>query len=83
VILGAAALPAPMRALVPARRLSTAGLLPPRLREEYGLRWSRLHALALPVAAGSVRVAAAPVLFAASRLVPAELSAPGTRPAWQ
>src|ERR687892_213955 len=32
-----AALPAPMRLLVPAHRLATAGLLPPRLREEYGL----------------------------------------------
>jgi uncharacterized protein (DUF2236 family) len=66
-----AALPAPMRLLVPAHRLSTAALLPPRLREEYGLRWSRLHALALPVAARSLRAAAAPVLSAASRLAPA------------
>jgi len=63
-----APLPAPMRLFVPSHRLSTAGLLPPRLREEYGLRWSPLHALALPVAARSVRVAATPVLFAASRL---------------
>lgn len=66
-----AALPAPMRLLVPAHRLSTAGLLPPRLREEYGLRWSRLQELALPIAARSVRLAATPVLIAASRLAPA------------
>jgi uncharacterized protein (DUF2236 family) len=66
-----AALPAPMRLLVPAHRLSTAGLLPPRLREEYGLRWSPLHHLALPIAARSLKLAAAPVLIAASRLVPA------------
>jgi uncharacterized protein (DUF2236 family) len=65
-----AALPAPMRLLVPAHRLSTAGILPGRLREEYGLRWSPLHELALPVAAGSVKLAAAPVLLAASRLAP-------------
>jgi uncharacterized protein (DUF2236 family) len=65
-----AALPVPMRLLVPAHRLSTAGLLPPRLREEYGLRWSPLHALALPAAARSVRLAAWPVLAAASRLTP-------------
>ena len=65
-----APLPAPMRLLVPAHRLSTAGLLPARLREEYGLRWGPLHALALPLAARSVRLAATPVLLAASRLAP-------------
>ena len=62
-----AALPAPMRVLVPAHRLSTAGLLPTPLRDEYGLRWTPLHELALPIAARSVRVAATPVLMAASR----------------
>jgi uncharacterized protein (DUF2236 family) len=36
-------LPAPMRVLVPAHRLVTAGLLPPRLRQEVGLRWTPLH----------------------------------------
>ena len=63
-------LPAPMRVLVPAHRLATAGLLPPRLRREYGLRWSPLHELALPLAARSVRTVAAPVLFAAARVAP-------------
>ena len=63
-----AALPAPMRVLVPAHRLSTAGLLPTPLRDEYGLRWTPLHELALPIAARSVRVAATPVLMAASRI---------------
>ena len=63
-------LPAPMRVLVPAHRLATAGLLPPRLREEYGLRWTRVHELALPLAARSVRAAATPVLFAAGRIAP-------------
>lgn len=63
-------LPAPMRVLVPAHRLATAGLLPARLREEYGLRWTPVHELALPLAARSLRVAATPVLFAAGRVAP-------------
>jgi uncharacterized protein (DUF2236 family) len=65
-----ARLPTPMRLLVPGHRLSTAGLLPPRLRREYGLRWSRLDRLALPLAARSVRLTTTPVLIAASRLAP-------------
>jgi uncharacterized protein (DUF2236 family) len=65
-----APLPAPLRLLVPAHRLATAALLPARLRDEYGLRWSSVRALALPVAARSVRVTSAPVLLAASRLAP-------------
>jgi uncharacterized protein (DUF2236 family) len=63
-------LPAPLRVLVPAHRLATAGLLPQRLRDEYGLRWTPLHEYALPLAARSVRALAAPVLFAASRMAP-------------
>ena len=63
-------LPAPMRVLVPAHRLATAGLLPRRLREEYELRWTPLHELALPLAARSVAAAARPVLFAAGRVAP-------------
>jgi uncharacterized protein (DUF2236 family) len=65
-----ARLPAPMRLLVPAHRLATAGLLPRRLREEYGLRWSPLHELALPLAARSLRLTTTPVLIAASRMAP-------------
>jgi uncharacterized protein (DUF2236 family) len=63
-----ARLPTPMRVLVPAHRLATAGLLPERLRCEYGLRWSALHELALPLAARSMSLAATPVLLAAGRL---------------
>src|SRR6478672_4025174 len=63
-----ARLPAPMRVLVPAHRLATTGLLPDRRRREYGLRWSSLHELALPLAARSMRLAATPVLLAAGRL---------------
>jgi uncharacterized protein (DUF2236 family) len=65
-----APLPAPMKVLIPAHRLATAGLLPPRLRAEYGLRWSPLRAFALPLAAQSVRLTTTPVLRAASRLTP-------------
>jgi len=43
-------LSAPLRVLAPAHRLSTASLLPPRLRHEYRLRWTSLHELALPIA---------------------------------
>jgi uncharacterized protein (DUF2236 family) len=66
-----ARLPAPLSVFVPAHRLSTAGLLPPPLRDQYGLRWSTFHELALQLAARSVRITAAPVLAAASRLTPA------------
>jgi uncharacterized protein (DUF2236 family) len=69
-VIRAAPLPAPLRVLVPAHRLSTAGLLPPGLREEYGLRWSRLHDRALGVAARSLRLTATPALIAASRFAP-------------
>jgi uncharacterized protein (DUF2236 family) len=65
-----ARLPAPLRVFVPAHRLSTAGLLPPRLRDQYGLRWSAFHELALQLAARSMRITATPVLAAASRLTP-------------
>jgi uncharacterized protein (DUF2236 family) len=65
-----ARLPAPMRVSVPAHRLSTAGLLPPRLRGHYGLRWSAFHELALLLAARSMRITATPVLAVASRLTP-------------
>jgi uncharacterized protein (DUF2236 family) len=65
-----APLPAPMRLLVPAHRLATAGLLPSRLRLEYGLRWSPLHELVLPLAAQSVRLTTTPAIIAASRLTP-------------
>ena len=67
-----APLPAPMRLIAPAHRLATAGLLPERLRGEYGLRWTRAHALALPLAARSLRYAAAPLFLAAERIATPE-----------
>ena len=57
-----------MRVRLPAHRLATAGLLPERLRREYGLRWSAIHEFALPLAARSMKLAATPVLLAAGRL---------------
>jgi uncharacterized protein (DUF2236 family) len=63
-----APLPPPLRLLAPAHRLSTAGLLPPSLREEYGLRWTGLHERTLPFAARSLRLSAAPLLRIASGL---------------
>jgi uncharacterized protein (DUF2236 family) len=68
-----APLPAPLRVLVPAHRLATAALLPQSLREEYGLRWSRAHALPLALAARSLRVLAVPLLRTAGRVSPPKL----------
>jgi uncharacterized protein (DUF2236 family) len=69
VILRARA-PAPLLPAVPAHRLSTAAILPERLRQEYGLWWSPAHAAALAVAARSLRLVVSPLLLAASRVAP-------------
>ncbi len=65
-----APLPAPLRLLAPVHRLSTAALLPPKLREGYGLRWTPGRERALPTAARSLELTAAPLLRIASRLAP-------------
>ena len=62
-----APLPAPLRLLAPVHRLATAALLPARLREEYGLGWSRAHAMQLGLAAPSLRLLAAPLFHLAGR----------------
>ncbi len=67
-----APLPVPLRVLVPSHRLSTAGLLPQPIREQYGLRWTTLHNVALPVAARSMHLGAFPLLQLAARLSPPE-----------
>jgi uncharacterized protein (DUF2236 family) len=64
----AAPLPVPLRLLAPAHRLATAHILPPRLRDEYALRWTLLHDLALPLAGATVRYGTAPILSVAERL---------------
>jgi uncharacterized protein (DUF2236 family) len=43
-----APLPVPLRLIAPAHRLATPAQLPPRLRHEYGLRWTPLHRLCAP-----------------------------------
>jgi uncharacterized protein (DUF2236 family) len=65
-----APLPRALRTFAPAHRLATAAQLPPRLRREYGLRWTVLHELALPLAARGVKLTTKPVLRAASRFAP-------------
>lgn len=64
-----APLPIPVRPLRPAHRLATAGLLPPSLRSQYGLPWDPGRTAAMHVAAWSLRLAAAPLVFAAERIV--------------
>ncbi len=66
-----APLPPPLRVMLPAYRLATAGLLPPRLRVEYGLRWGGGHAFALALAARTARAVASPLFRAAERVAPA------------
>jgi uncharacterized protein (DUF2236 family) len=61
-------LPAPLRVLAPAHRLATTCILPPRLRREYGLRWSPLERLAMPFASRTVRYGTRPALTVAARL---------------
>jgi uncharacterized protein (DUF2236 family) len=77
VILRASTLPAPLRVVAPAHRLSTAALLPPGLREEYGLGWSFRRALALRGGAQSLRLAVMPLLLLASRFPTAGLAPNG------
>ena len=71
-----APMPAPLRLFGPAHRLATAAQLPPRLRQEYGLRFAAGQRLALPPAARFVKLTMAPVLFAASRVAPAPRAVP-------
>lgn len=66
----AARLPLPLRLIRPAHRLSCAALLPTRLREEYGLGWSRPHAAVLGLEAGWLRLAATPLFVAAAHTSP-------------
>lgn len=65
-----APLPAPMRVLAPAHRLATTAQLPPRLRREYGLRWTPLHAQLLAAAGSTVKLGSWPILRIAGRLRP-------------
>lgn len=68
VILRASSLPAPLRLIAPAHRLATAALLPPRLRDEYGLGWNAGRSVALRGGARSIKLAAAPLLLVAAHI---------------
>jgi uncharacterized protein (DUF2236 family) len=63
-----APVPRPLRLLVPAHRLATAALLPAKVREGYGLSWSRAHAMQLALAAPSLRILAVPLFHLAGRV---------------
>ncbi len=65
-----APLPAPIRLLAPPHRLATAAQLPPRLRQEYGLRWTPFHAPLLVAAGQTVRLGGWPIMHAAGRIRP-------------
>jgi uncharacterized protein (DUF2236 family) len=65
-----APLPTLIRLFAPAHRLATAAQLPRRLRREYDLQWSPLHALTLPLAARSLKLTAWPLMLVASKLTP-------------
>ena len=67
-VIVAAPLPVPLRILVPAHRLATTQILPPRLRDEYDLRWTPLHELALPLAARTIRYGTLPAVAVAARI---------------
>jgi uncharacterized protein (DUF2236 family) len=71
-----APLPLPLRVLAPAHRLSTAALLPARLRHEYGLAWTPARAVALKGAAQSIKLAAIPLFLAAERISPPQHAHP-------
>jgi len=64
----AAPLPVPVRLLAPAHRLATAHILPAKVRRQYGLRWTCVHDLALPLAGATVRYGSAPILSVAGRI---------------
>jgi uncharacterized protein (DUF2236 family) len=68
VIRRASTLPMALRLIAPAHRLATAALLPPRVREEYGLGWGVSRTLALEGGARSLRLAATPLLLVATRV---------------
>jgi len=70
-----APLPAPLSFFGPAHRLATAALLPPRLRREYGLSWSRRQAALLPLAGPAVRCSTWPIMLAAKHLRPSLVAA--------
>jgi uncharacterized protein (DUF2236 family) len=74
-------LPLALRPAMEAVNLATAGLLPPRLREQYGFRWTPAHSSLLSAARHSARRVLFPVLPDIARAVAAARRAEG-RPAF-
>jgi uncharacterized protein (DUF2236 family) len=66
----AASLPLPLRVMLPTYRLAMAGLLPPKLRFEYGFSFGLVHEAALAVGARGLRTVATPAFRAAQWLAP-------------
>jgi uncharacterized protein (DUF2236 family) len=66
----AAPLPLPLRVMLPTYRLAMAGLLPPRLRSEYGFSFGLAREAALAVGARGLRAVATPAFRAAQWLAP-------------
>jgi uncharacterized protein (DUF2236 family) len=64
-------LPLVLRPAMKAANLITAGLMPERLRRDYGLAWDPARAVALRASRESVRRIAMPLLPARLRTVPA------------
>jgi uncharacterized protein (DUF2236 family) len=60
----------PLRVVTPAHRLATAEQLPPRLRQEYGLRMTRLHRPLLSLAGSSLRFGGRSLLLVAGHVRP-------------
>jgi uncharacterized protein (DUF2236 family) len=65
-----APLPGPMRIVVPAHRLATAALLPPRLRQEYDLGLTSLSRPLLTAAGLGIRLGSWPMFRIASHVRP-------------
>jgi uncharacterized protein (DUF2236 family) len=63
----------PLRIVTPAHRLATTEQLPPRLRQEYGLRLTPLHRPLLAAAGGSLRIGSRPLLRVAGHVPPTVL----------
>jgi uncharacterized protein (DUF2236 family) len=68
-------LPLRFRPIARVNRLAAAGVLPPRLRREYGLGWTPAHNLALVASAGSLRALGMPFVLAAGRVPQPRLAA--------
>ena len=72
--------PEPLRPGFRMLGLATVGLLPERLREQYGLRWTRAHDVAFRASAASVRSLVVPALPKPVRIVASDRRRDGGLP---